>query len=461
MPARKRPTARAARTPRQSSLYADKLQSIGMTAAAAQAKQSLMESCDDALSTLGAPSKRWSLWVPGRIEVLGKHTDYAGGRSLLCALERGFCARVAPRSDPVLRLVDVGRGLSREFPLSASVTGGDDWTGYVAAVVRRLTRNFPMVTNGADVVLASDLPRASGMSSSSALLITVFIALGKTNDMRSTPEFRNAIFSREELAAYLACIENGNDFRGLVGDSGVGTLGGSQDHTAIVASEAGKLVRYAWSPLRKEGTLPIPKDLVFAIASSGVTAEKTAGARDSYNRASLTVRHLLRVWNAHTYRNDATLADALHSGPEAADRLRRLARDEVAPGSRPELQLERLEHFLVESDTIIPAAVQALAKGEVGAFGAYVDWSQWATERLLQNQVPETMFLARTAREVGAVAASAFGAGFGGSVWALVPREDATRILKLWEQRYRKAYPERIDAAEFFLTNAGPAAHQW
>lgn len=421
----------------------------------------MLRSCDSALDALGAATRRWSIWVPGRIEVLGKHTDYVGGRSLLCALERGFCARVAPRDDAVVRLIDVGRGVSQEFLLDPSTAGGEDWTGYVAAVARRLARNFPMVTNGADIALTSDLPRASGMSSSSALLITVFVALGKTNDMRSTPEFRNAIFSREELAAYLACIENGNDFRGLVGDRGVGTLGGSQDHTAIVAAEAGKVVRYLWSPLRKEGAIRMPRGHVFAIASSGVAAEKTGNARDSYNRASLAVRQLLRTWNGLTYRNDGTLADAIHSGADAIDRLRRIAREEAIDGFSPDVLGNRLEHFLVESETIIPAAAAALQRGALDAFGAYVDWSQWATERLLGNQVAETVFLAKTARELGAVAASAFGAGFGGSVWALVTRSQARSLLAAWEQRYRAAFPERADAASFFLTNAGPAAHQW
>ena len=50
---------------------------------------------------------RW--FVPGRIEVLGKHTDYAGGRSLLCAVERGFCVTAVPRDDDVMRVVDVGQ----------------------------------------------------------------------------------------------------------------------------------------------------------------------------------------------------------------------------------------------------------------------------------------------------------------------------------------------------------------
>ena len=92
---------------------------------------------------------------------------------------------------------------------------------------------------------------------------------------------------------------------------------------------------------------------------------------------------------------------------------------------------------------------------------AYVDWSQWATERLLGNQIPETVFLAHSAREVGATAASAFGAGFGGSVWALVQCDDASRFLNVWEQRYRRAFPARADGAQFFATNAGPAAFQW
>ena len=61
----------------------------------------------------------------------------------------------------------------------------------------------------------------------------------------------------------------------------------------------------------------------------------------------------------------------------------------------------------------------------MAAFGDLVDRSQQLAERRLGNQVPETIELARSARELGARAASAFGAGFGGSVWALVSRADA------------------------------------
>src|SRR5512143_399107 len=88
-------------------------------------------------------------FVPGRIELLGKHTDYAGGRSLLCAVERGFCVAVRPRSDASVRVID-------------AVTGTRNDSVYVSTVTARLARNFPTARRGADVAFASDLPVAAG-----------------------------------------------------------------------------------------------------------------------------------------------------------------------------------------------------------------------------------------------------------------------------------------------------------
>ena len=65
-------------------------------------------------------SAHWC-FVPGRIEVLGKHTDYAGGRSLICAAERGFCAVGVEREDAVLRMCDVARHDTADFPLHADL----------------------------------------------------------------------------------------------------------------------------------------------------------------------------------------------------------------------------------------------------------------------------------------------------------------------------------------------------
>src|SRR5205814_400247 len=84
--------------------------------------------------------------------------------------------------------------------------------------------------------------------------------------------------------------------------------------------------------------------------------------------------------------------------------------------TEPDAVVRRLDHFLLENETLVPAAAKALAKGDVAGFGRAADESQRAADELLGNQVPETIALARDARRLGASAASAFGAGFGDAV---------------------------------------------
>ena len=76
---------------------------------------------------------------------------------------------------------------------------------------------------------------------------------------------------------------------------------------------------------------------------------------------------------------------------------------------------------------------------------------------MLENQIPQTIHLARSARQCGAAAASAFGAGFGGSVWALVEAAGAEAFLAEWAERYRNAFPGEAENAAFFLSGAGPS----
>jgi galactokinase len=92
------------------------------------------------------------------------------------------------------------------------------------------------------------------------------------------------------------------------------------------------------------------------------------------------------------------------------------------------------------------------------AAGALVDRSQRGAEEWLGNQVPETVMLARSAREEGALAASAFGAGFGGSVWALTRADGAGAFSRRWQARYCAAFPGRAARAQFFETRPGPPA---
>jgi len=90
--------------------------------------------------------------------------------------------------------------------------------------------------------------------------------------------------------------------------------------------------------------------------------------------------------------------------------------------------------------------------------GTLVDRSQSLAEQALENQVPETIHLARSARELGAVAASAFGAGFGGAVWAMVPAAGSDTFAQRWRESYINAFPARAAVARFVTTRPGPPA---
>jgi galactokinase len=278
----------------------ERLVAAGMSEAEAHAKSLTFESLQRHLPAC-SDSRRW--FVPGRIEVLGKHTDYAGGRSLLCTAERGFCVVAAPRTDAVVHIHDIVRRKTVELALSPDLSiPVYGWTVYPSVVTRRLARNFLCATVGADIVLASDLPSAAGMSSSSALMVAIFAVLSAVNHLAERPEYTASIKYPDDLAGYLGCLENGQSYQSLSGDGGVGTFGGSQDHTAILTSEARRLKQYSFCPVRLERAVELPEDCVFVIGVSGVVADKTGSAKASYNRASLAVRSILDIWRTYTCR---------------------------------------------------------------------------------------------------------------------------------------------------------------
>ena len=405
-----------------------------------------------AAAMLPASDNSVAIYIPGRLEFLGKHTDYAGGRSIVAAIERGFCVVASPRDDNRFRITDAVTKENASFDISPDLSPRPGhWSNYPMTLARRVARNFAAPFHGLDMAFASDLPPAAGMSSSSALMIACFFALAHVNQLFQQPEYAGNIQTHEDLAAYLATIENGQTFGSLVGDQGVGTFGGSEDHIAILTSEAGKLRQYSYCPVRFEQSISLPGGHTFAIAASGVAAEKTGSAMEKYNRASMLASAAVQQWNEATRRHDPHLAGAMACAPDAGQRLRGIL------ASDPDL-LHRFEHFHAESSEIIPAAAEALMRGDMAALGTIIDRSQKLSETLLQNQVPETIHLAGAARQLGAVAASAFGAGFGGSVWAMIDVDSAARFLAGWQADYARAFPDRVAAASFFLTGAGPAA---
>ncbi len=442
---------------------ADAIAAAGLSRAEVQNKAKLFADCGKALRGLGLSEDAAvrAFFVPGRIEVLGKHTDYAGGRSIVAAAEMGFCIAAAGRQDQRVRIVNIAEGEQAELATDGGIRAKQGhWSSYAATVVGRLVKNFSGPLRGADIAFVSDLPVAAGMSSSSALMVGLFLVLSAFNELASREQYRGNIRTVEDLAGYLGTIENGQSFASLAGDKGVGTFGGSEDHTAILCCKAGQVSQYSYCPVRLERTLELPGDFVFAVASSGVAAEKTGAAMEKYNRISELSRCATEVWNRATGRSDEHLAAVIAAAEAQVSRVREVLQKCSHERFDSEELLRRFEHFVSESERIIPAAGDALRAGDIEQFGMQVAKSQELAERLLANQVPETVFLARRAREAGAVAASAFGAGFGGSVWALIDVEKSEKFIADWSTSYREQFPDAAERAVFSLTRPGPAAFE-
>jgi galactokinase len=184
-----------------------------------------------------------AFWVPGRIEVLGKHTDYAGGKSLLGAVNKGFAVVSTSRDDQNDVRIFTQFSDGRELNETLAITGGTEdlerlracttdeggWAAYPAAAVQRLTSNFG-ITVGADISIECSLPEASGMSSSSAVICYMWMVLNSYNNISSgvngkatnatafAASIGDGVEGEANLYTFLGNIENGKDFRPGQGD---------------------------------------------------------------------------------------------------------------------------------------------------------------------------------------------------------------------------------------------------
>lgn len=409
-------------------------------------------------------------FVPGRVELLGKHVDYAGGRSLLVAVEQGFSllAGALGHQQPGIhvaaahdgeRLLWTGSHWGGSFPEQPSALGTQArWQVYPKTLLTRLESDFPdiMATarrQGVVVAFASSLPQAAGMSSSSAFLSALFMGILSGLPNGEGREVLEGFVSREQLAEYLSAVEGGRPTPagGSAATPGVGTEGGSQDHLAILCARAHEVVQYRFLPPVEEGRAPWPGDWRLMVAYSGVRAEKVAGAKAGYNRLARQARQAGKLTT-----RSGRLGELLPLGPEAWRAASQLARSRTS--REGEALAARITQFTTESGELVPAALKAVREVDAPQLGQVVGRSQLLAQEVLRNQVPETDFLVQQARALGASAASAFGAGFGGAVWALAPSSQSWGLNEPWRLAYHARFPRRAEESRFLDVCPGPPA---
>ncbi len=398
------------------------------------------------------------VFAPGRIEVLGKHTDYAGGDSVTCAVHLGiyFIAKSTGDDRICIESAQTGEQLILDLQ-GIPISDKSHWMIYPKVLVERLLTDFPNTAKGVHIILDADLPQAAGMSSSSAMVVGLFLALNRLWSLSETVNYQENIRSRLELGEYLGAVENGLNYASFPAKSGVGTFGGSEDHVAVLCSEPGSLGHFSYLPTIRRSAVRLPNGLVFVVASSGVWAEKSGNALELYNRASTRASELCDILYRHGFSEYNTLGEIQRSGDASPETVYSILRDECEIARSIDLS-NRYTQFYSEIEEIIPRFLSALDSESLDDIGVQVDRSQLLAETMLGNQVPETIYLARKARTLGALAASAFGGGFGGSVWSLVKEEAADSFKAEWQEQYSKEFPSRKKNSMFFLARASSPA---
>ena len=342
--------------------------------------------------------------APGRVNLIGEHIDYHDLPVLPIAIQKQISIAFTPRNDSQITAVSTQFSRSTSFDLSSQIVPGPrgDWSNYLRAALAAIQTHKPL-TAGVDASIASDLPLAAGLSSSSALLVGFSLALLRANKINV------------DLKDLTALLPEGEQF--------VGTRGGAMDHVAILASRKGYATLIeCFHPLRVR-YVRIPGHWRFLVAHSMVTAEKSGALRAQYNERRFAGERALQSLGYKSYR------EALASSDDS----------EVDHLTHP-LERAAFMHVLSEARRV-QLAVAALEKNDLLAFGRLLNESHASLRDQLRVSVPEVDSLTGTALSAGAYGARITGAGFGGCVVALCTADNVERVRQCLATTYYAGKP--------------------
>jgi N-acetylgalactosamine kinase len=421
--------------------------------------------------------------APGRVNLIGEHTDYNGYPVMPMAVTRAIRVLFAPRTDNAVNAVsELGSDtfeLAHEIPTSAP----GSWVNYVKAAHQGIIGHFGKDAEwtGLDCVVLGDVPTGAGLSSSSALVVASALALMAANGRELGPTTFSDLMANSERY--------------------VGTAGGGMDQAVCIQAREGHALRIGFYPLTTR-PVRIPDGAAIVIANSLVTAEKSGAARLKYNRLPLECRIATRViagWLARERGCDTSsverladipsavtgvevseldqmiLGDILHDGGYTASELTGLLGMDAATLDHNVLTLndgvvfpepadgfrlrERVRHVLTEADRVDDAA-DALEGGDLARVGNLMNASHASCRDDYHISTVELDTLTEIMREEGAFGARLTGAGFGGCAVALIPVNDTDGFIARVRSRYYDQYLRRtdLDTEVIFSTTAGPGA---
>lgn len=334
------------------------------------------------------PDGVWT--APGRVNLIGEHVDYNGGRCLPLALTRVTAAAVRVRADDRVRLAsddpDAAPFEGRLAELGPGSVSG--WAAYAAGVLWAL-QQAGIEVPGLDVAVSSDVPLGAGLSSSASLEAAVALSAAELAGRTDDPQLRHVLIQ--------AAIRAENEV--------VGAGTGGMDQTVALLAEEGSALLIDTRDFRTE---PVPLGLAEAglelLVIDTRVAHTLADGQYAERRADCdeAARQLGLAWLS-----DATPADV--------ERL-----------TDPRLRA-RTRHVVTENQRV-DTVVELVRAGRVAEIGPLLDGSHASLRDDYEVSAVELDVVVETAREAGALGARMVGGGFGGSAIALIRSADAPAV---------------------------------
>ncbi len=398
--------------------------------------------------------------APGRVNLIGEHTDYNGLPVLPMAISRDVLIVTGAAADTSVHASNVERSFAeRSFALERHIPpfGPGDWCNYIKSAAQGLIDLWDRADDlhGVNMVISGTVPLASGLSSSAAFTIAAALALLTTHRRTIAP----LVFA--ETMAH--------------SDYYVGMASGGMDQAASVLGQAGKALKIDFHPLRVQ-PVALPHDTVIVVCHSRVRAAKAGNARDEYNRRVVECRlatallhaaaptratnkpDLLSEWlardtrgfddalqqiQAHLHPDGYTLAEiaqTLQQTPDAVLRTLCVTKAGLqygAPANGFKL-CERARHVISEARRVEQSftLLQTMPADADVQFGALMNASHESCRTDYEISCAELDELVLLAREAGAMGARLTGAGFGGCTVNLLRAGAAPDFMRFIHERY-------------------------
>ncbi|HOX01229.1 MAG TPA: galactokinase [Candidatus Paceibacterota bacterium] len=355
--------------------------------------------------------------APGRLELLGNHTDYNDGLVLALAINRHISIAAAPRQDPTVELVSSAFPEMARFSLDALRPQPESpWTSYVQGVLEQLLERH-ISLGGFQAAIHGTLPIGAGLSSSAALEVSTALVLRKLFPYRLTPapSSPDTGDGTERLELARLCQAAENRF--------VGVQCGLLDQISSLFGRAGHAIRIDCRSLAIDH-LPLADGLDAVVCPSGVKHALVAG---EYNERRRQCEAAARILGVPALR-DATPESVAAARPRLAPRELACAMHIVGENRRVELGSSFLQ------------------SGNVDRFGQLMFDSHESSRLHFQNSCPELDLLVALARPLpGCLGARLSGGGFGGATLNLVQRAHTPAFCHTIAREYERQSGHRLE----------------